>query len=114
MASIKASYPDAQAGNMETVGGVTTGEIVQNAFLAVLIASVFILLYIWIRFTFYPGIAGVAALLHDILVMTAFVSIFRIPVNSSYIAACLTIVGYSINDTIVVFDRIRENNKSTT
>jgi preprotein translocase subunit SecF len=91
------------------VGGVTTGEIVTNAFMSVLIASVLTLIYVWIRFTLFPGIAGVIALLHDVLIMTAFVSIFQIQVNSTYIAACLTIIGYSINDTIVIFDRIREN-----
>jgi preprotein translocase subunit SecF len=107
---IKKTYPAATAGNMETVGGVATGEIVMNAFMAVLIASVLTLIYVWIRFTLFPGIAGIIALLHDVLLMTAFVSIFQIQVNSTYIAACLTIIGYSINDTIVVFDRIRENN----
>lgn len=111
IASIQNVYPNATAGDMETVGGVTTGEIVGNAFMSVLIASVLTLIYVWIRFTLFPGIAGIIALLHDVLIMTAFVSIFRIQVNSTYIAACLTIIGYSINDTIVVFDRIRENNR---
>jgi|AGTN01.2.fsa_nt_gi protein-export membrane protein SecF len=111
LAAIRETYPNADAGNMETVGGVATGEIVMNAFMAVLIASVLTLVYVWIRFTLFPGIAGVIALLHDVLIMTAFVVIFQIQVNSTYIAACLTIIGYSINDTIVVFDRIRENNR---
>lgn len=105
------TYPNATGGEIELVGGATTGEIIANAFLSVLIASVLMLIYIWIRFELFSGIAAVAALIHDVLIMTAVMCIARIPVNSSYIAACLTIVGYSINDTIVVFDRIRENNK---
>ena len=109
--TLKEKYPNAMSGEIESVGGVTSGEIVTNAFLSVIIASVLMLIYIWIRFTLYSGIAAVVALIHDVLVMTAVMSIARIPVNSPYIAACLTIVGYSINDTIVVFDRIRENNK---
>ena len=105
------TYPNAAGGEIESVGGATTGEIITNAFLSVLIASVLMLIYIWIRFELFSGIAAVVALIHDVLIMTAVMCIARIPVNSSFIAACLTIVGYSINDTIVVFDRIRENNK---
>ena len=109
--TLRKTYPGASGGEIESVGGVTSGEIVTNAFLSVIIASALMLIYIWIRFELYSGIAAVAALIHDVLIMTAVMSIARIPVNSSYIAACLTIVGYSINDTIVVFDRIRENRK---
>jgi len=111
VASIQQTYPEATALEMESVGGVTSKEIVANAFLSVGIAAVAMMGYIWIRFALYSGIAGVAALIHDVLIMTAFMSITRSQINSSYIAACLTIVGYSINDTIVVFDRIRENQR---
>ncbi len=111
VASIQKTYPNANPGEMESVGGITSGEIVMNAFLSILIASALMLIYIAIRFSLFSGIAGVTALVHDVVIMTAFMSITRVPVNSSFIAACLTIVGYSINDTIVVFDRIRENNR---
>jgi preprotein translocase subunit SecF len=111
IASIEATYPNATAADMESVGGTSSSEIVMNAFLSVAIASGLMLIYIWIRFTLYSGLAGVIALVHDVLIMIAFMSIARVQVNSSFIAACLTIVGYSINDTIVVFDRIRENNR---
>ncbi len=111
VATLAKTYPSAASGEIEMVGGATSGEIVTNAFLSIVIASVLMLIYIWIRFELFSGIAAVAALIHDVLIMTAVMSIARIPVNSSFIAACLTIVGYSINDTIVVFDRIRENNK---
>ncbi len=111
IASLKVTYPMAEGGEVESVGGVTTSEIVRNAFLAILIASAFMLVYIWIRFELFSGIAALSALVHDVLIMTAVVSIARVQINASYIAAVLTIVGYSINDTIVLFDRIRENNK---
>ena len=69
------------------------------------------LIYIAIRFEFKFGMAAILALVHDVLITLAVYAIFDIPVNNSFIAAMLTIVGYSINDTIVVFDRIRENSK---
>lgn len=109
--TLQETYPNAVPGQIESVGGATTSDIIRNAFLSVLIAAGFMLIYIWIRFELFSGIAAVTALVHDVLIMTAFVCIARIQINSSYIAACLTIVGYSINDTIVVFDRIRENTK---
>lgn len=109
--SLKATYPNADSGQIEHVGGATTGDIIRNAFLSVIIAAGLMLIYIWIRFELFSGIAAVVALVHDVLIMTAFMCLSRLQLNSSYIAACLTIVGYSINDTIVVFDRIRENNK---
>ena len=111
VSSLQETYPNATAEDIESVGGITSREIVANAFYSVLIASGLMMIYIWIRFALFSGIAGVAALIHDVLIMTAFMSITRTQINSSYIAACLTIVGYSINDTIVVFDRIRENNR---
>lgn len=109
--SLQETYPNAVPGQIENVGGATTGDIIRNAFLSILIASGLMLIYIWIRFELFSGLAAVLALLHDVLIMTAFVCIARVQINSSFIAACLTIVGYSINDTIVVFDRIRENTK---
>ncbi|MDR2520154.1 MAG: protein translocase subunit SecF [Eubacteriaceae bacterium] len=69
------------------------------------------LLYISIRFRFWYGLAAVVCLLHDILIVLGFYSLFQLPVNSSFIAAILTILGYSINNVIIVFDRVRENLK---
>jgi preprotein translocase SecF subunit len=92
--------------------GPTIGKETQRkAVISVIIASVCMLAYITVRFEFLFGVAAVIALLHDVLIGIAVYSIFKVPVNSSFIAAMLTIVGYSINDTIVVFDRIRENIK---
>ncbi|MGI6733152.1 MAG: protein translocase subunit SecD [Anaerovoracaceae bacterium] len=82
-----------------------------NALKALLIAAAGMLIYIVIRFEWKFGIAAIAALLHDVLIMIAFYGLFYIPINNPFIAAILTIIGYSINDTIVVFDRIRENLK---
>ncbi len=92
--------------------GATMGkEIKQKALLSTGIAMLLMLAYITWRFEFDFGVAAIIALLHDMLIMLAVYSIFRIPVNSSFIAAILTILGYSINDTIVIFDRVRENLK---
>lgn len=82
-----------------------------NAVKAVLIASVFMLIYIIVRFEWKFGIAAIAALAHDVLMLIAFYGLFQIPINNPFIAGILIVVGYSINDTIVIFDRIRENLK---
>lgn len=85
-------------------------EIRAKAIEAILLGTILMLVYISIRFKdFKFGASAVLALVHDVLVMLAVYSIFRVPVNNSFIAAMLTIIGYSINDTIIVFDRIREN-----
>lgn len=88
-------------------------ELAAKSILAVVIASILMLLYVWIRFNvmggLLAGLASVIALVHDVAVMLAFYAITDLPVNESFIAAMLMIVGYSINDTIIVFDRIREN-----
>ncbi|WP_051188672.1 protein translocase subunit SecF [Proteocatella sphenisci] len=84
-------------------------EIKTKAIVSVLIATIAMLVYISFRFKLNFGIAAIAALIHDVLFVLALYSIFQIPLNSPFVAAMLTVVGYSINDTIVVFDRIREN-----
>lgn len=90
--------------------GPSVGDMLkQNAVKAVLIASLGMLIYIIIRFEWKFGLASIIAVLHDVLVLIAFYGIFHMPVNNPFIAAVLTIVGYSIMDTIVIFDRIREN-----
>lgn len=85
-------------------------DIKTGAVKAVIVGAILILIYISFRFKDYRlGTSAIIALIHDVLVMFAVYAIFRVPLNNSFIAAMLTIVGYSINDTIVVFDRIREN-----
>ena len=112
--TLQSAYPSAApTGDVSYVGPVAGATLVKNAVTSVLIASVLMLAYIAFRFDFHSGVAAVLALLHDVAIMLAFMVILRdlIELNSSFIAAALTIVGYSINDTIVVFDRIRENAK---
>ena len=111
---IKETYPDAESvGDVNYVGPVAGATLVKNAVISVLLAAALMLIYIAIRFDLNSGIAAVFGLLHDVLIMLSFMVIFRsvIQMNSSFIAAALTIVGYSINNTIVIFDRIRENAK---
>ncbi len=86
-------------------------EISRKAIYSIIIASVGMLIYIWFRFKILYGVAAIVALIHDVLILLSVYVLFRITVNSSFIAAILTIVGYSINDTIVIFDRVRENSK---
>jgi len=83
-------------------------ELARNAIIAVLIASIGIIIYVTIRFEIYMAFAAIISLLHDAFIIIAFFSLTRLEVDLTFIAAVLTIVGYSINDTIVTFDRIRE------
>ncbi|MBC8531076.1 protein translocase subunit SecF [Gehongia tenuis] len=111
MTSIQETYPDAELVSQDRVGATMGSEMVRNACYAVLAASILMLIYIWFRFELLTGVATVVALLHDVFVMIAVMAITGMTVNSGFIAALLTIIGYSINDSIVLFDRIRENNK---
>ena len=95
----------------EQFGPSIGDEIQSKALTSILIASVGMLIYITLRFELIYGITSIIALIHDVLILLSVYTIFKIPINSSFIAAVLTIVGYSINDTIVVFDRVRENVK---
>lgn len=95
----------------ETIGPTIGNELKKQAVLALVLANLGILIYVSFRFEWKFGVAAIAALVHDVAMMLVVYSVLRIPVNVSFIAAILTIVGYSINDTIVVFDRIRENKK---
>ena len=96
----------------ESISGAISKEMKQDAFIAVIIATICMLLYIWFRFKDikFAG-SAVLALLHDVLVVLTFYSLLKWSVGSTFIACMLTIVGYSINATIVIFDRIRENLK---
>ncbi len=97
---------------IEKVGPKIGAELKKKAFLAIVLSLVFILGYIWYRFQFQYGIGAIAALVHDITITMGFLSFFRFKFSLSIIAALLTIVGYSLNDTIVIFDRIRENRRT--
>lgn len=97
----------------ETISSTISNEMKTDAMIAVAVAALFMLIYIWFRFKDIRfGASSVLALLHDILVVLAFYAIVRVSVGTTFIACMLTIVGYSINATIVIFDRIRENMNS--
>lgn len=93
----------------ERVGAVIGKELIYKAFQALALASVLIVIYVAWRFEYKQGIAAIIAVLHDVLVVLGVFSIFQIEVDSSFIAAVLTIVGFSLMDTIIIFDRVREN-----
>lgn len=93
----------------EMVGPTIGAELVRNAIWAVVLGWIGILIYVSIRFEYRFGVAAIIALVHDILVIVGVFAIIGREVNSPFVAALLTVVGYSINDTIVIFDRIREN-----
>ena len=97
----------------DTIGPVIGQELRTQALWALLLANLGIFIYVALRFEWRFGVAGILALIHDLLILMTVYLVLDIPVNSSFIAAVLTIVGYSINDTIVIFDRIRENIKLT-
>lgn len=111
MAEINKVYPDAEKITSDRVGAVAGSTLVINALFSMAIATILMLLYIWVRFEFRQGVMAVLALVLNILMMIAVMMIARgaFQVNSTFVAAVLTVVGYCINNTIVVFDRIREN-----
>ena len=95
--------------NIGVVSNIVKKELIKNAILSVLIAMIGIIIYISVRFKFSYAVSSVVALFHDVLVIFAVFAIARLEVSTMFIAAILAIIGYSINDTIVCFDRIREN-----
>ena len=113
--ALKDKYPaiETAVATASYVGPIAGQTLIKNAIWSVVLASALMLVYIAIRFDLYSGIAAVTGLLHDVLMMLSFMVLLRnvIQINSSFIAAMLTIVGYSINNTIIIFDRIRENNR---
>ncbi|MBX8992319.1 protein translocase subunit SecDF [Staphylococcus pettenkoferi] len=94
---------------VNTVSPLIGQELAMNAMKALALASIGIIIYVTLRFEWRMGLSAILALLHDVFIMVAVFSIFRLEVDITFIAAVLTIVGYSINDTIVTFDRVREN-----
>ncbi len=93
----------------ETVGSTVSGELIADGIMAVVLAIGAVLIYIWFRFEWQFGMGAVIALVHDVILTIGMFSLTGLEFNLSTIAAILTIVGYSLNDTVVVYDRIREN-----
>lgn len=96
----------------DLVGATVSTELLFNAILAVALALIFMLCYIGLRFQLSSGLACIIALFHDVLMMFSAMAIFHIEINSTFIAALITILGYSINNSIIIFDRVRENMRS--
>ncbi|RBI87722.1 protein translocase subunit SecF [Rhodosalinus halophilus] len=101
--------PDIRFVSVESVGPKVSGELIQTAIIAVLLAIGAVLIYIWLRFEWQFALGAVAALVHDVILTIGIFSELQIRFDLAIIAALLTIVGYSLNDTVVVFDRVREN-----
>ena len=110
--SLEEKFGEMTIDRNERVSGTIGKELTMKATYALIIAAVLMIIYITFRFEFFFGIAAVTALVHDVLIMIGIFSLFQIEVDNTFIAALLTIIGYSINDTIVIFDRIRENLKN--
>ncbi len=108
-AALKDSFPDISFRRVEFVGPKVSGELVVEAAIAIALSVLAMLVYIWFRFELQFGLGAVLALVHDVIMTIGFFSALRLEFNLSSVAAVLTIVGYSINDTVVVYDRIREN-----
>lgn len=111
LADLKKEFKNVEYRSADTVGATIGKELTWKAIWSVLAAALAMLIYISFRFQWQFGVAAVIAELHDILLVLGIFSLFQWEINSPFIAAMLTIVGYSINDTIVIFDRIRENLK---
>ena len=94
---------------VENVGPKVSSELLRSGIIAISVALAVMLFYIWIRFEWQFSLGAILALFHDVLVTLGFFSLFSLEINLSIIAAVLTIVGYSMNDTVVIYDRVREN-----
>jgi preprotein translocase subunit SecF len=107
--TLRTVAPDIEFMSVESVGPKVSGELIQTAAIAVLLAIGAVLIYIWLRFEWQFAVGAVGALVHDVLLTIGVFSVLQIRFDLAIIAALLTIVGYSLNDTVVVFDRVREN-----
>lgn len=109
--ALKKAFDKCEILSIDNVSATVSAELWSNAALSIIVTVLLMLIYITFRFELLSGISAVIALAHDMMVMISVYSIFNLSVNTSFIAAILTILGYSINATIVVFDRIRENTR---
>ncbi|MCL2630683.1 MAG: protein translocase subunit SecF [Firmicutes bacterium] len=101
----------AVSADVESITATASSQALRSAFLAVFVALLLMLVYIVVRFDLFSGIATIAALMHDVIIMMALVIIFRIQINTSLIAGIITVIAYSINSNIILFDKVRENIK---
>ena len=112
-AALRAVDPAITFPSVESVGPKVSGELIWQALFAVAAGALGILAYVWVRFEWQFAVGTVAALIHDVIVTVGVFALFQIKFDLTIVAALLTILGYSVNDTVVVFDRIRENFRKT-
>lgn len=108
-AELDAAFPGISYLQIDSVGAKVSDELVRDGVIAVLLAVVGIMIYIWLRFEWQFGLGAAAALAHDAIVTVGVFSLLQLEFNLTIVAGVLTVIGYSINDTVVVFDRVREN-----
>ena len=106
---IQRNYPGARVDAVETVSGKVSEELATDGALAIALAMLGIAIYIWFRFEWQFGVGALVTLFHDVAMTLGFFSVTQLQVDLNVVAAILTIVGYSLNDTVVIYDRIREN-----
>ena len=110
-ATIKAEHPDARIDGVDSVSGKVSGELFKTGMQALFAAMLAISLYIWVRFEWQFGVGALLSLLHDVTITLGLFALTQMEFDLNIVAAILTLIGYSLNDTIVVYDRIRENLK---
>lgn len=110
-ADLRAAFPDIVVARAEVVGPKVSGELFSAGLAALGLAILLMMIYIWFRFELNYGVGAVTALFHDIILTMGLLSVLRMEFSLTSIAALLTIIGYSMNDTVVVFDRMRENRR---
>jgi len=108
-AFLPTAFPGAKVGAGESVSGKVSEELARDGALAIALSMLGIAVYIWFRFEWQFGVGALVTLFHDIAMVLGFFAFTRLPVDLNVVAALLTIVGYSLNDTVVIYDRIREN-----
>ena len=111
MTALRAAFGSAQVISEEYIGTSFAGNLATSTIWLTLIALALILLYVWIRFKLNYAVSAIAAVFHDVLFLLGFIGAFQLEFSTATIAAVLTIIGYSLNDTIVIFDRVRENSR---
>ena len=107
--ALDTAFPGIEYRRIEFVGPQVSGELVEKGVIAVVVAVVFMMIYVWLRFEWQFGVGAVLALIHDVVATVGLFCLTQIDFDLPVVAALLTIVGYSMNDTVVVYDRIREN-----